>query len=110
MALEHEGDALRRVLAAHPRPQLTADFAVALMRRVRQQEQERARQRGVGTRLVLGAYWLAALAASAWILRQGPIPEWATTVLWGAAVLLVPVGYALVLWSSPAAFASRPRG
>jgi hypothetical protein len=108
MALEND-DAIRRLLVGCPRPQLAEGFARELMRRVEQQELDHARQRGVGTRLVLGAYWLAALAASAWILRQGPLPEWAAALLWCAALVLVPAGYAFALWSRPEALAGRER-
>ena len=55
------------------------------------------------------AYWLAALSASAGILRQGPLPEWASAMLWLVALLLVPVGYAIALWSSMGALANRER-
>jgi hypothetical protein len=97
MALENE-DPIRRLLAGHARPVLPEGFSREVMRRVRQQGE--ARSHGVGARLVLGAYWLAALGASAWILRQGPLPEWAAAGLWCAALVLVPAGYAVALWSS----------
>ena len=106
MALEND-DGVRRLLAGRPRPQLAEDFSRQLMRRVRQQEE--AGGRGAGTRLVLRAYWFAALGASAWILGQGPLPEWAAAVLWCAALVLVPAGYAAALWSRPEAPASRER-
>jgi hypothetical protein len=105
MALEND-DGVRRLLAGHPRPQLAEDFSRQLMRRVRQQEEA---GRSVGARLVLRAYWFAVLGASAWILRQGPLPEWAAAVLWCAALVLVPAGYAAALWSRPEALASRER-
>ena len=104
MALEND-DGVRRLLAGRPRPQLADDFSRQLMRRVRQQEEA---VRGVGARLVLGAYWLAALGASAWILGQAP-PEWAAAVLWCVALVLVPAGYAFALWSRPEVLAGRGR-
>ncbi len=109
MAIENE-DALRRLLADRPRPRLPEDFSRELMRRVRQQQDADARQHGVGTWLVLGVYWLAALLASAWILRQGPLPDWATALLWAAGLLLVPASYAVVLWSSMGSLGSREGG
>jgi hypothetical protein len=108
MALEDD-DPLRRLLAQRPRPRLSDDFSRALMRRLRQQEPSLERQRGVGTRLVLGVYWLAALAATAWILRQGPLPGWMSAMLWAVALLLVPVGYAFVLWTTMGGLAKRER-
>jgi hypothetical protein len=105
MALEND-DGIKRLLAGRPRPQLAEDFSRQLMRRVRQQEEA---GRGVGARLVLSAYWFTALGASAWILTQGPLPEWAAAVLWCGALVLVPAGYAFVLWSRPDAHASRER-
>ena len=108
MAIENE-DSLRRLLAERARPRLSEDFARDLMRRVRLQQEADARQRGVGTRLVLGVYWLAALVASAWILGQGPLPEWVAAVLWCGALVLVPAGYAFALWSRPGALAGRER-
>jgi peptidoglycan/LPS O-acetylase OafA/YrhL len=108
MALEDD-DEVRRLLAGRPRPQLSGDFSRELMRRVRQQHETHERQRGVGTRLVLGVYWLAALVATAWILRQGPLPEWLAALLWAGALLLVPAGYALVLWTSMGGLAKRER-
>lgn len=105
MALEND-DGVRRLLAGRPRPQLADDFSRQLMRRVRQQEEA---GRGVGARLVLSAYWFAALGASAWILRQGPLPEWAAAVLWCGALVLVPAGYAFALWSRPEVLAGRER-
>ena len=104
MALEN--DDWSRLLAGRPRPQLSEDFSHELMRRVRQQQEA---GRGVGARLMLSVYWLAALFASAWILRQGPLPAWAAALLWCAALLLVPAGYAFVLWSRPEALAGRER-
>jgi hypothetical protein len=100
---------LRRTLAPAPRPQPDPDFTARVLRQVAVREREAERQRRVGARLLLWAYWLAALAASAWILRQGPLPEWAASVLWVAALVLVPVGYALALWSRPDALARRER-
>jgi len=108
MALEDD-DPIRRLLAERPRPRLSDDFSRELMRRVRQQQESRARQSGVGARLVLGVYWLAALVATAWILRQGPLPAWLTVVLWAGTLLLVPAGYALVLWTSMGGLAKRER-
>jgi hypothetical protein len=102
--------ALRRAFAKHPRPRLDASFPDELMRRLRHDERERERQHGVGKRLVLGAYWVAAASASAWILRQGPLPDWAAAGLWLAALALVPAGYAVVLWSTMGALAHRERG
>jgi hypothetical protein len=109
MALEQE-DPIRRLLADLPRPRLSEDFSHALMRRVRQEQDKDAHSHGVGARLVLGAYWLAALVASAAILHEGPLPAWATTSLWIAALVAVPAGYAIVLWSTMGALASRQRG
>jgi len=109
MAPETE-DPIRRLLAARPRPQLPEDFAAAVMRRVRQQQQADERQHRVGARLVLGAYWLAAIGASAWILGQGPLPEWTTAILWVLALLLVPAGFAFALWSRPGAAVTGERG
>jgi hypothetical protein len=105
MAFEND-DGVRRLLAGRPRPQLAEDFSRQLMRRVRHQEEA---GRGVGARLVLSAYWFSALGASAWILRQGPLPEWAAAVLWCAALVLVPAGYAFALWSRPEALAGHER-
>jgi hypothetical protein len=99
-----DDDGVRSLLAGRPRPQLPDDFSRQLMRRVRQQEEA---GRGIGARLVLRAYWLAALGASAWILGQGPLPEWAAAVLWCAALVLVPAGYALALWSRPEPLSGR---
>jgi hypothetical protein len=100
---------LRKALGAAPRPQSGPALAARVLRRVAEQEREAERQRRVGARLVLWAYWLAALAASTWILRQGPLPEWMSGVLWVAALLLVPAGYAFALWSRPDALARRER-
>ena len=108
--MAHEDDdEVRRLLAQRARPQLSDDFSRELLRRVRRQEQSLERQRGVGTRLVLGAYWLAALAATAWILRQGPFPGWMSAGLWAGALLLVPASYAFVLWTTMGALAKRDR-
>ena len=106
MAPEND-DGVRRLLAGRPRPQLAEDFSRQLMRRVRQQEEA---GRGVGARLVLSAYWFAALGASAWILRQGPLPEWTAAILWVLALLLVPAGFAFALWSRPGAAVTGERG
>jgi hypothetical protein len=108
MALEDD-DPIRRLLARQPRPRLSDEFSRELMRRVRQQEQSLERQRGLGTRLVLGAYWLAALVATAWILRQEPLPGWLVGLLWTGALLLVPAGYALALWTSMGGLAKHER-
>lgn len=108
MALEDD-DAIRRLLAGRPRPQLSQDFSRELMRRLRELELARERQRGVGRRLALWGYWLAALVASASILSQGPLPGWMTTSLWSVALVLVPAGYALVLWSGRGALAKHER-
>jgi hypothetical protein len=107
MALENE-DLVRQLLAGRPRPELPEDFTRTVMRRVKQQEQARGHR--VGARLVLAAYWLVALVASAWIVRQPPLLKWAGAVLWCAALVLVPAGYAFALWSRPEAVASRGRG
>jgi len=110
MAPETE-DPIRRLLAARPRPQLPEDFAASVMRRGRQQQQQADElQHRVGARLVLGAYWLAATVASVWILGQGPLPEWATAILWVVALLLVPAGFAFALWSRLEAPATGERG
>lgn len=109
MAPETE-DPIRRLLAGRPRPQLPQDFADAVMRRVRQREGAYQRQHRVGARLVLVAYWLAAVGASAWILGQGPLPEWMTAILWVLALLLVPAGFAFALWSRPRAAVTGERG
>ena len=108
MSLESE-DPIRRLLADRPRPRLSEDFSYELMRRLRRQQQAHARQGGVGARLVLGGYWLAALVASAWILRQEPLPGWTVAALWAVALVLVPAGYAVVLWSSMGGLAKRER-
>ena len=100
---------LRETLRAAPRPKPDPALADRVLRRVAEREREGERRRHVGARLVLWAYWLAAFAASAWILRQYPLPEWLTAVLWGAAFAMVPVGYAVALWSRPDALARRER-
>jgi hypothetical protein len=105
-----ESDGLRRLLARHPPPRLAEDFTEGLMRRVQQDEHARRQQHSLGKRLVLAAYWLAVLSASAAILSQRPLPEWATALLWLIALVLVPAGYAIVLWSSMGALANRERG
>jgi hypothetical protein len=109
MAPEND-DPIRSLLARRPRTQLPDDFAFAVMRRVRQQQQADERQYRVGARLVLVAYWLAACGASAWILRQGPLPEWMGAILWVLVMLLVPAGFAFVLWSRLGAPATGERG
>jgi hypothetical protein len=98
---------LRRTLRAAPPPQPDPSLAGLVLRHVAEREREDERRRRVGARLVLWAYWLAAFAASAWILRQYPLPEWLAAVLWGVALAMVPAGYALALWSRPDA---RPHG
>ena len=90
--------AIRRLLSRHPRPVLTADFSSGVLRRVREHETVRERQRRAGARLLLGAYWLAAALASAWILVRLPWPEWAAPVAWGLAVAGAPVAYAIALF------------
>ena len=106
MALEDD-DPIRRLLARRPRPQLSDDFSRELMRRVRQRQETHGPLRRVGARLLLAVYWLAALVATAWILRQGPLPAWLTVVLWAGTLLLVPAGYALVLWTTMGGLAKR---
>ena len=108
MAPESE-DPIRRLLAELPQPRLSQGFSRELMRRVRLQQEAHERQRGVGRRLALLAYWLTAVLASACILRQGPLPEWMSATVWAVALLLVPAGYAAVLWSSMGGLAKRER-
>lgn len=110
MAPEDDDGAIRRLLARRPRPQLSQDFSRELMRRVRQQELAHDRRRSVSRRLGLTVYWLAAVAASTWILQQGALPGWTTTLLWSGAFLLVPAGYALALWSGLGDVAKHERG
>jgi hypothetical protein len=100
---------LRETLRAVPRPKLDPVLADRVLKRAAEREREDERRRHVGARLVLWAYWLAAFAASAWILRQYPLPEWLTAVLWGIALAMVPAGYAFALWSRPDALARRER-
>jgi hypothetical protein len=100
---------LRGTLEPAPRPRPDPELAARVLRRVAVRELEAERQRRVGARLVLWTYWLAALAASAFLLRQGPLPEWLASVLWVAALALVPLGYAFALWSRPDALARRER-
>jgi hypothetical protein len=100
---------LRKTLQAAPRPQSDPALAARVLRRVAEREREDERRRHVGARLVLWAYWLAAFAASTWMLRQYPLPEWLTAVLWGTALAMVPASYAFALWSRPDALARRER-
>ena len=95
---ERNDAAFRRLLSRYPRPVLTADFASGVLRRVREHERAQEQQRRVGARLLLGAYWLTAALASAWILARLPWPEWAAPVAWGLAVAGAPVAYAIALF------------
>ena len=90
--------AVRLLLARYARPELGADFASGVLRRVREREGALGRQRRAGARLLLGAYWLAAALASAWILARLPWPEWVAPVAWGLAVAAAPVAYAIALF------------
>ena len=42
-------------------------------------------------------------------LRHGPLPDWLSVLLWTGALLLVPAGYALVLWTTMGGLAKRER-
>jgi len=89
---------IRGLLSRFPRPSLTAGFGDAVLRRVHEREQVLAQERRVRARLLLGAYWLAAGAASVWILARLPWPEWVVPVAWGLAVAAAPVAYAIALF------------
>ena len=79
---------LRAALAEHPRPQLRPFFAGRVVANL-------PRRHG---RWFLGAYWLAAASASAWILALHPIlpPAWTPYLIAGlvpatlACTALVP--------------------
>lgn len=90
--------AIRRLLSRYPRPALTSDLSSGVLQRVGEHERAWERQRRAGARLLLGAYWLAAALASAWILVRLPWPEWAAPVAWGLAVAGAPVAYAIALF------------
>jgi hypothetical protein len=90
--------AIRHVLSRYPRPELTADFSSGVVDRVRERERALQQERRPSARLVLGAYWLAAALASAWILVRLPLPEWIAPVVWGLGLVAVPVMYAIALF------------
>ena len=52
----------------------------------------------LSTRVALALYWLGAALASAWILRDASALPWVTALAGLAALLLVPVGFAIALW------------
>jgi hypothetical protein len=105
---ERDDAAIRRLLSDHPRPALGAGFSSSVLRRVREHESERQRQRHVGARLLLGSYWLAAALVSLWILGRLPWPEWAAPVAWGVAVAGAPVAYAIALFRSGSGLETCP--
>jgi hypothetical protein len=109
---ERNDAAYRRLLSRYPRPALTTDFADGVLRRVREHERARERQRHLGARLVLGAYWLAAALASAWLLARTAWPEWVGPVAWGLAMAGAPLAYAITLFPERAraclALGTRP--
>ena len=87
---------LRRALTSLPQPHCAPDLAAEVSRRIAARVPE-ARE-GVAARLVLAAYWLLAVIASAWICRGLSWPGWSSMALWAGACALVPLGYAVVLW------------
>lgn len=95
---ERTDDVLRTALARYPRPSPAAELSSLVLQRLAERERLRDRRRWAGTRLLLGAYWLAAAFASAWILGRLPWPEWGAAVAWGFAMAAVPAGYAIALW------------
>ncbi len=98
-APEDETDAaVRGLLSRYPRPALAADLASGVLRRVREHETAQERQRRAGARLLLGAYWLAAALASAWVLARLPWPASVAPIVWGLAVAGVPIAYAIALF------------
>lgn len=98
-SLEERNDArIRELLSRFPPPLLTAGFSSEALRRVRGRATEQERQRRAGARLLLGSYWLAAAAASVWILGRLPWPGWLTVIAWGVAVAAAPLAYAVALF------------
>jgi hypothetical protein len=93
---EDEADALRRLLARRPRPELAPDFTPRLMRRVRESSARRPARGAARVALVL--YWLAAAGVSAWILAGAGLAAWAAAVAGLCALLAVPAGFAIALW------------
>ena len=95
---EKTGAAIRGLLSRYPCPTLAAGFSSGVLRRVGERQKAQERQRLAGARLLLGAYWLAAALASAFILARLPWPEWVAPIAWGLALAGAPVAYAIALF------------
>jgi hypothetical protein len=97
-------EAVRRLLASYPRPELPATFSRNVVANVLRAEEARPKSMAIGPRLVLLGYWLAALVASGFILVRVPWPAWLLAVAAGLALGLTPLACAYVL------FPKRTRG
>jgi hypothetical protein len=91
--------ALRRTLSNQPRPQLpAAGLAAGVLRLIAARQHLEESRRRKGARLLLAAYWMAAILGAAWIVQSLPLPAWSAT-LWAALAWAgIPFGYAILLW------------
>jgi hypothetical protein len=89
---------LREGLSAMPGPRGAERLAENVMARVAAGRRRPTTGPARSARLLLAAYWLGALAASAWILSELPRPDEPARLLWGASRVLAPVAVALLLW------------